>query len=317
MSIMDPAATRSEASLSNRLALLIVGSQKAGTTGLVSLMACHPAVATSAYSETVWLSDSGERGRPPEWAAWKYFGDAEDHEIWLGKDIELFLHAEGLEKGSRISDDLVAVTVIRNPIARARSAYWYNRMRGEEQSTTLEQAIESARARGRDQVDELEGSRRHGYLFNGHYRDHIDLVDQYFGEHRHCVIVAEDLFEDWAAATSDLFAQLDLSVEDFSSEDIASRHVNAGGRARFPLLAKAMRLQPLVPQWVKAPLRRVIGPARIARTTRWFDKANRKSFKPPPLEDETRRWMSAYFKGVNGDLTDRVRSEQAWVRGDY
>jgi hypothetical protein len=142
-------------------------------------------------------------------------------------------------------------------------------------------------------------------------------VDGLYGRNRHCVVVAEDLFEDWQSATSTLRSHLGLTIEEFAEEEIAQRHVNAGGEARFPVLARAMRLQPLVPRWVKSPARRMIGPSRIARATRWFDKVNRRAFRPPPLAERTRKWLAGYFAEVNGDLSVRVSSEQPWIHGEY
>jgi hypothetical protein len=101
---------------------LICGAQKAGTTALYEALRAHPDVCMSRPKETEFFNWRYHRG-------WDWFSERFDHhngESAIGEaSTRTMPHPEAPERIATGLPDASLIFVLRNPVERAHSAFWY------------------------------------------------------------------------------------------------------------------------------------------------------------------------------------------------
>jgi hypothetical protein len=299
---------------------IVAGAQKAGTTSLYAMLAQHP---------DVFMSDPKEPGYfirgfddPERWQTLQRPGPdgvpqslAEVRQgIFTAQDYAALFASEAARRARhrgeastpylpsphaarRIAEtvpDARIVLALRDPVARAYSAWGYNRARGNEGAASFEQAVEHELAGGRD--DWIWGWR---YLYSGLYGRHVGRYYDHFARDRILIVKFED-FRDDAAATFDRVCDfLEIprcEVSQGARENATTRHTNpllARSRAAFTspgALKSAAGL--LLPKRLRNRLRK-----------RALGAIDRFGEAPRPLAAETRERLAGYF----AEDTERLR----------
>ncbi|HEX5151083.1 MAG TPA: sulfotransferase domain-containing protein [Parafilimonas sp.] len=131
--------------MKNEIDLMIIGAQKAGTTSLNRYLSQHPKIYTHYTQEFGMFSsiENYEKGLA-------YYIDQcvsderkklDDDFMFFAKTVGLMYKPELLNKLRGINPDIKVVLVLRNPIERAFSAFWYCKKNGLEPYDTFKDAI--------------------------------------------------------------------------------------------------------------------------------------------------------------------------------
>ncbi len=287
----------------SRLELVIAGAEKAGTSSLKSYIGQHPEICTHSQTEMMYFADSEEhrRGRERAWS--RYFGGCADDAVLVAKNVSILhgrLAAVRLHAHNPLTE---IVTVLRNPVDRAYSAYWHSRRMGWETISSFERALAAEAKR----LTEREGNaERFAYVARGRYAPQVERLQQLFGVERVHVILLEDLQEDAAAVCRRLFEILGVA-SDFVPGTSSRLNESAAPRSvpvarivgtRNPLSRVAKRLLP-----ASARDRVRAGVARL----------NERPWRPPPMSERTRARLIDEFASDNDRLEQLIhRSLAHW-----
>ena len=303
--------------ISTKIQLMIVGAQKAGTSSLLRYLAQHPDIRTHAQPEMTFFIQNREYSRGYEWAFAKYFaGERSDSEIetkqLIAKNVMVMHSPEIMQRIYEHNPDIHLVVLLREPVARAYSAYWWARRRGWENIKTYEEALAAEDARIKEDWFKW---RQCAYQYNSIYYPHVKKLITQFGSNRvHCILT-DDLKEDAAAVCQQLFHHIGVST-DFTPV-IGERHNQAA-------LPRSERFNFLFTQFLAShnPLRRIIRklvPDATAYKLRkaildWNDKPQKNMESvPPPLNPEIRERQMVYFKPFNDQLAELLdRNLSSW-----
>jgi hypothetical protein len=278
---------------------MIAGAHKAGTSTLLRYLGAHPGATAQIRPEMTYFTDAQLSQRDLSVYFDQYFGAPKGHDtVHIAKLAGLMYEREGLERLYKHNPDVQVAVIVREPVARAYSAYWYSYMKGREPLDSFEAALEADDARfGTDR----NSARICEYLDRSLYAKHVELLYELFGrEHVHVFIL-----EEFKQAPDETVAPLLRSAGlDPSAIPPLARTTNAARRPRSVQLARLRRSQAAGARLLKRvlPLR-----TRDALRARWL-RFNEVPWSPPPIAEVTQAELRAYFAEPNrrlGQLLDR------------
>ncbi|WP_309106933.1 sulfotransferase [Arthrobacter sp.] len=186
--------------------LIIVGTQRSGTTTLYRLLSDHPGVIRPTASKGVGYFDlnyhrghSWYRGHFP--LAALAAGDTHGQKITFESSGYYSFHPLAIE---RLAQDMPAVKLlmmVRNPVNRAYSGYRHEFNRGFE-TETFERALELEPKRLRGEVERMLADplyqsyehRHHAYLGRSQYAEQVERIHRLLGPDRLRVVDADRFF---------------------------------------------------------------------------------------------------------------------------
>lgn len=206
-----------------RLAFMIVGAQKAGTSALAQFLDAHPEVGMSSLKE-VHLFDAPEYTRDwtpadidaryrPHFAEDRFTGLPGERVLGEATPVYLFLRDVPAEL-RRYNPRLKVIVLLRDPVERAISHYYMEKSRGGE-GRPLWQALllEPFRVlRSRDPRHPESAQRVHSYRARGLYSGQLRRLYRVFDRDRVLVLRAEDLLRDHDAVLRQVFGFLEVST---------------------------------------------------------------------------------------------------------
>ncbi len=300
-----------------KIQLMIVGAQKSGTSSLLRYLAQHPDIHTHAQSELTFFLQEREHTRGYEWAFAKYFaGDTSHDEIkdkhLIAKNVMVMHSPEVMQRIYEHNPEMHLVVLLREPVARAYSAYWWARRRGWENIKTYEEALYAEAARLNEGWFKW---RQCAYQYNGIYHPHVKNLIDLFGSNRvHCFLT-DDLKENAETMCQQIFNHIGIH-SDFKS--------SIGERYNQATMPRSEGFNFLFTQFLAShnPLRRAIRklvPDAAAYKLRkaildWNERPQSDAnWTPPPLNPQTRQRQTVYFKPHNEQLAELLdRDLSAW-----
>jgi hypothetical protein len=255
--------------------LVVIGAPKAGTTSLARWLSTHPQVRMSATKELSFFDEHFERGI--HWYSSQL--PASEPGVVVGEATPTYL-------GDPLAPARVAMTipeakfvaVLREPVSRAWSNYWFFCQLGVERRSW--EAALRAEQEGADD--------RTGYLRRGHYAQQLARWDDAVGADRVLVL----LFDDLLTNPSRIFSQVCrfAGVRD-DVQPSSTRSVNPTSRPR------SRQLQYLL-HATGASQHTALG----RRIWRW----NASGGPPPMLDPQHARELRRSFAASNAALMERI-----------
>lgn len=285
---------------------MIVGAPKAGTTSLKAYLGEHPDVATHEPREFVYFAndDAFRQGYEAAFAS-QFDAAAETAAARVAKSVAMMYSREALARLKAHNPAVQVALVLREPVARAHSEFWYAKRQGREAAGSFAEALD------RNAAQVVEDARAHdAYLARSRYVEHLDAILGLFGPAQVSVLLLEELDRDPVTACRALFARL-ASVDPAFTPSAERRHNEAAApRSRFLLdLMTRGRRQPVFRGAVRAVLS---APARRRMRAALFG-LNEARIGVPPLDARTRDRLAAYFEPWNARLEAKLgRSLAAW-----
>ena len=247
---------------------LIPGAPKAGSSTLYECFSAHPQILMSDQKEPDFFCGHWAEGLSfYERCFSGYNGEAAIGEATVG-----YL-ADPVAPGRirQVLPDVKFIIVLREPVSRAVSHYWWR------VNTNIETRS----------IDDVLASDDNYPVEFGLYHTQICRYLELFPMSRMYFVFTDDMAEDLDAAVN--------SAADFLGVDRVPVATGPSNLARTPrsraatsLLARASSspLKHLAPRRVRALASRTVGT---------LDRANTKSFRPPPLRDDQRRALQEIF----------------------
>ena len=291
----------------------IVGAQKSGTTSLSAWLGRHPEIFMSSPKEPGYLA-FGDRGyvypdgRGRRAPASSYVVDKESeyldlfagataaHKV-IGESSTWYFSLDGMaERIKRFSPDARILVVLRNPVARAHSAWAHARRDELEPCNDFRKALALEESRG-----EVEFLLRYHRM--GLYSDALADYQRVFGASRLLVLLHEDLQDDRAELWQRLCDYLGVG----RVVPPPQRSLNRSGSFR------SRRLQRLLDAGPTRALARRLMPYRLrVGVKKHLDDINLQD--PPALATEDRNYLEDYYRKDIERLAEMLdRDLSAWL----
>lgn len=211
--------------------LAIVGVQKAGTTSLLRWLGQHPAIAAQQSMELTYFIDREQIDATELDTILRreFPAGAPKGGFTLMKHVGLFENADALRLLKAHNPDVKLIVVLREPTARAWSAFWYARSRGYEPENDFEKA---AFDRPADFFESAFQRRSTDYVGRGFYHRYLRQMEGIFSPQQCCVLTFEALKTSPQAVCDTVFEFLQLP-----SHPIVLRAENPTRLPRFAWLA--------------------------------------------------------------------------------
>jgi hypothetical protein len=282
--------------------IVIAGAKKAGTSTLLNHLLCGTDVAPLHRSEMPFFTEEAEFRRGPATAVCKYFGeDVSPRSVRVGKDF--ILNApEAILRMLEDSPRAQVVIVLREPVSRAHSSFWFARRRGYEPATDFGAAVERELAGERTDLPRPD---LRGHIRASEYVGQLEAVYEHLHPDRVQVLLLEELHADPRRIANELLAPLGTAIPD----DVApASRTNSSARPRSTMLARAGSS----PR-VRAMARPLLSPALRGSAERLIRRINDVPFKPPPIDDEVRARLAAHYAPQIDELAGLLgRDLDAW-----
>jgi hypothetical protein len=216
----------------------IVGAPRSGTSSLYNYLIQHPGVFMPELKEPHFFYNRESPGAPVLGAKdleayLSLFGDVPEEEQTGEASTSYLWLANAAREIRELQPEAKVMMVLRNPVDRAYSHYWYQVRRGGEKARSFEEAL----------ADEPKRIRRgtwHGFYYVdcGRYGEQVSRYLEVFGREAVRVYLLEDLRRDARGVYRDAFGFLgvdpDASVE-------MERVYNRGGVPRNRLFARLLQ----------------------------------------------------------------------------
>lgn len=261
---------------------VIVGAQKSGTTTLHDLLGQLPDAWMSDPKELHYFDKHQDRGLA--WYA-DQFHPGEEHRAW-GESTPFYLYKD------RARDAMVQalpesrfVAVLREPVSRAYSHYWFARSKGREPLESFEEAVAREPERLRASKDGQPAA--FSYLDRGHYLRQLVALEGRVARDRMLVMLTEDLSRDPREALRRVCRFVGLDEAGADAVEVRSRNTFSD---------------------------RTVNSADGLRKARVLQQNLRASDGYPPIDPDLERRLREQFRGENEDLAQWLgRDLSAWM----
>ena len=243
----------------------IAGAQKSGTTTLCEALDCHPQAIISNPKEPAFFSLAANLSRAEVYESYFQAKDGVSARAVIdGSNAYMVDPVAPARIREMLGEELRFVFCLREPSARAISAYWHQAKKGRERrplpgvfsftSTSLDAAIGEEEERlqhaaNHGRIDLMDCVERFDdpmwnfrYLRNSLYAADLARFQSTFGAHRMKVVLFEDLARDPATILASVAAFLDLDPAAFPAT--LDLHRNATALMRAPALVGMLRRLP-------------------------------------------------------------------------
>ncbi len=287
--------------MNRKIDFLIIGAQKCGTTSLHDYLGQHPEIYMPERKDLPIFVDAGSN-EVREQDFDYFYRDLGEERLIGGSFVHLLYHPDSPARVRDYNPDMRLIAVLRNPIERAYSAYWFARREGYETESSFESALaqEAKRAAGtiRDR-NELT------YLGHGRYFEQLSRYVALFDRSQIHVCLAEDLRAEPHSSVLEVLRWLGLDPE--ASTIDTTNEQNGAAMPRSRLLQRGLIVPPepvgrvyrhLVPRPIRYRVdRSIIAPLRAL---------NQRPFRYPPMDGKTREKLATTFAPLNAQLAELI-----------
>lgn len=275
--------------------LMIAGAPKAGTTSLIDYLGQHPQIVAHPQREFIFFA-SDQAFALGYGHAWNlYFGEASrGADALVAKSVAMMYSRTGLQRLLAHNRQVQLALVLRDPVQRAYSEFWYARRRGWEPEARFEAAL-------RNRLDEGPGdpSQHNAYLARGRYVEHLETIYEIFPREQVSVLLFEQLKADPLASCQALFRRLPGIDADFAPR--ADHRKNAAAAVRSRRVLAVLNDRNYLPG-LRNALRLAIGERGRQRLRESLRQINERPFQPPPMPADARQLLAEYFERPNRSL---------------
>ena len=274
----------------DRVNLLIIGTQKAGTTSLFNYLKQHEEICFSEVKEVTFFVDDTFYRRGYDYYH-SFFSRYREERVIASSYVHMLPCEYCPPRVLEYNPEMKFLVVLRDPVARAYSAYHYAINNGwEDEANSFMKTFELEKSR-------LHGSLRErydlAYFHNGLYHKHLSTWLTCFPKRNFLLIRDTDLRNSVHETMARVFGFLGLSMTE--PMDFSKKY-NQAGRARVKslhtmMLDKNSRLKAglgaILPQRLKRCIRSYLFPV--------IYRMNVSKQPVAPMEEGTRTFLESYF----------------------
>ena len=277
---------------SKSLSLFVAGAQKAGTTSLLHYLRQHDSIVGHDQREFGFFARDDQYEDGYDHIYDDYFPSGHSsNEVILAKSVAVMFIKVAARRLHGHNPSCKVLTVLRDPVERAYSAYWYMRQQGWETESTFEDALslEDARLRRRGEL-----ARHCSYVDRGLYSPQLRYLYSLFGRESVLSVSFDRLTSEPQEVCSEVFNWIGLC----DAEVDPQRSHNQGRKPIFPLIQVLLRsfkesrvFDGLV------SVAESISPALVGNNLfRSVEGLNKVDLKEPPMKEETRARLAERFR---------------------
>lgn len=202
---------------------LIIGAARSGSTTLARCLTMHPMIyIPESAVEPKFFSREQEYQKGREYYLSTYFS-ASDKYLAVGeKSTEYMENQSSAERIYNFDSQMKLICILRNPVERAISNYWWSVYNGLEKrplNLAIEQEWEKY-LRNPSDIHALSSARPHAYIDRGLYYRNLKPFYRFFpGKNIKCIIF-EDFIVNQGDVVRGLLTFLDLPVGDLKPDAI-------------------------------------------------------------------------------------------------
>ena len=208
---------RLTASLRGWPSVLLIGTQKGGSTSLFNYLVQHPDVRPPLGKEVHYFDFNYGKGVGWYHGRFPYRHRLGNGVITLDATPYYMMHPLAAQRAARLLPDVKLIAVLRNPIDRALSHYQHE-VRGGRETLSFAEALdrEAERLAGEEERLRTEpgyysyNHHRYAYTGRGIYVDQLRRWTEHFPRAQLLVVQSEWLFRDPPAATETVYRFLGL-----------------------------------------------------------------------------------------------------------
>ncbi|MGH8793197.1 MAG: sulfotransferase [Stackebrandtia sp.] len=191
---------------------LLCGGQRCGSTSLYRALASHPAIMKPIFHKGIHYFDTGYhngvswyRAHFPTRAAAQRISEQTGLAAQAFESSPYYLyHPLAAERFARDLPGVKLITLVRDPVQRARSQHAHEVARGFEPIVDFAEALEAEESRLSGEFDKLSRDPRHysfshqhhAYRDRGRYSNHLERIARVVAPERMLVIDSGDFFAD-------------------------------------------------------------------------------------------------------------------------
>lgn len=196
--------------MNKKIDLIIVGAEKSGTTSLLRYLGSHSDICVHKQLEFPYFILQEEYDKPYGDVFNTYFSDYRNGQKIVAKNVGIMYSESALARLKKHNPDVQLVFLLRNPVERAYSAYWYSKRKGRENARTFAEAISLESKRLKEDAFRW---RHNGYVYRGEYSRFIHLALKYFQKEQLHIFLFEEFREDASEACRSVLKTLGLNSE--------------------------------------------------------------------------------------------------------
>lgn len=278
---------------------MIIGAQKCATTTLYDWLKQHPSIFLPTNKEFPFFHDGLLKKRPRKFIE-LYYEKSSKYKIVGGAWVNLMYYNYLAKKMHTYNKDMKCIAILRNPIDRAYSNYWYARGLEMEPYDVFEKALHAEPKRLNGTYIEQTTLT---YLTHGHYAEQLQPYIDHFGIDNVSVHTVDELKKD-----TEIFLKRILDFLLGTSSDVdkidTTKNKNVSQQPRIPHLMTFL----LSPEgWHKKIGRKLVPPkGRAIIRVQLINKLinlNKNPFQYPPMSAETRQTLVKYYFNHNVKLS--------------
>jgi sulfotransferase family protein len=291
---------------------MLAGAPKAGTTSLYRYAVQHPELIGHTQRELSYFFSDVEYQHGYDAATTKYFAElTAEQTVRLAKHVFTMYSPGAIARLKEHNPHIHVFALLRDPVRRAYSSFWYAKRRGWDTAKTFEQAIKWEADQTID--DDWLNNRDRMHLHVGIYLPHIKrLLDTFGKDHVH-IFLTDDLATDAAKLCRSIYQA--TGVDPTFTPDLTKEH-NTASAARSEPAARALAGVLKSKNPIKRAIRKLIPHSLARRTRHALITLNEKPFTPPPMNEDTRRKLIDHFAPHNEQLAQLIgRDLRVWNRG--
>lgn len=290
--------------MKRQIDFLIIGAQKSGTTSLYHYLGQHPDIFVPNNEENRYFTKN-EFYQQGDRFLKIFYKNLLNEKIIGGKNVHVLFFPHSVERIHSYNSDMKLIAVLRNPIDRAYSAFWFARRNGWEECETFEEALkrEPIRANGNyTQRAELT------YLTHGHYYEQLERILMRYDWSNIRVILYEDL--------RDFADEYVRNILMWLGADYNHGIIDVTKRKMVAAMPKSLLLQRVLmsrDSWYRHFVRKIT-PAELRdilqrKLLDGLVKKNLKPFTYNPMLPSTRKQLVEYFAPHNDKLAKLINRD--------
>ena len=193
----------------NKIDFFIIGAQKSGTTSLYDLLTRHSDVFMPKIKELqCFVYD--EHYQHLRKCLNLNFPDHKENVLWGAAQVQMLFHKKAAERLYQHNPNCKIVLMLRNPVERAYSGYWYAKQFGYEDASSFEEAIALESNRLNSEDEHILGNLTH--IAHSRYDEQIARYLRYFNKEAIKVVIFEDFKKNQDRVVKEVLGFLNLKM---------------------------------------------------------------------------------------------------------
>ena len=284
----------------NKIDIMIVGAQKAGTTSLLRYLGEHPECVAHPQKEFAYFLEPNNYENDFNVAFSKYFANIENvsNKKIVAKSAGLYSNENAIKKLYEHNPNCKLILILRNPVERAYSSFLMEKNYG---SAKFEFSELPELIKHHQNSDESWGF---SFFINyGLYADYLKLIFSFFPKEQVKIFLYRDLKQNPLSFCKQLFQEIDVDSSFVPHVEI--KH-NVTLKTRSTVVARAIKYMLKKDGLVRKTITQLIPVNKIYKYGELLREANKTNEKYSTMDAKVRQFLIDFYKPYNLELEKTI-----------